>query len=130
MACSLRRAPQRSSSRTASYWAWTWQEVGASILQAKRLHWLSSLREMATHVRIARTAGNEPTYLSHFKQLWTACFRNFRRTAAPGDRIYFTPELLAPDIYYARTFPNNDGVPVEESDRWEQSLILKQTAED
>jgi hypothetical protein len=81
-------------------------------------------------VGIDLSAGNEPTYVSHFKQLWTACFRNFRRAAATGDRIYFTPELLAPDIYYARTFATRDGVPVEESDRWEQSLILKQIAED
>jgi hypothetical protein len=81
-------------------------------------------------VGIDPSVGNEPTYVSHFKQLWTACFRNFRRTAGPGDRIYVTPELLAPDIYYARTFLNRDGVPVEESDRWEQSLMLKQIAED
>jgi hypothetical protein len=39
------------------------------------------------------------------------------------------PELLAPRIYYARTFRNAEGVPIEESDRWEQSLLLKQIAE-
>ena len=81
-------------------------------------------------VGIDPNSAAEPLYLKHFKQLWTACFRNFRHTAATGDRIYFTPELLAPDIYYARTFPNSDGLPVEESDRWEQSLILKRIAED
>jgi len=59
-------------------------------------------------------------YVEHFRQLWTETFR-----AAPENHICFTPELLAPDIYYARTF---DGV--EESDRWEQSLILKRIAQE
>jgi hypothetical protein len=65
----------------------------------------------------------EPVYVTHFKQLWTECFR---RSGAP---IYFAPELLAPDIFYARTFPNGSGEMVEESDRWEQSLLLKRMAE-
>ena len=30
---------------------------------------------------------------------------------------------------HARTFRNAEGVPIEESDRWEQSLLLKQIAE-
>ena len=60
----------------------------------------------------------EPEYITHFRQLWTACFRH-------GAEI-FAPELLASKIYYARTLP--DGT--EESDRWEQSLILKHMAEE
>ena len=72
----------------------------------------------------------DATYVEHFKQLWTAAFRHFLRLAQPGEVIYFAPELLAPDIYYARTFPDRDGVAVEESDRWEQSLVLKKMAED
>lgn len=68
-------------------------------------------------VRIDPDQDPEPEYVSHFRQLWTACFRY-------GARI-FAPELLAPSIYYARTLP--DGT--EESDRWEQSLVLKQIAE-
>ncbi len=66
----------------------------------------------------------QPAYVEHFRQLWTASFRGFLATALPQDHICFTPELLAPDIYYARTFRN-----AEESDRWEQSLLLKQIAE-
>jgi hypothetical protein len=81
-------------------------------------------------VRIDADASPEPVYVVHFKQLWTAAFRHFLRTALPGDSIYFAPELLAPEIYYARTFPNSEGVPVEESNRWEQSLVLKQIAEE
>jgi len=80
-------------------------------------------------VRVEANPANELPYLGHFKQIWTACFRGFLRTAGSGDCIYFVPELLAPRIYYARTFRNAEGVPIEESDRWEQSLLLKQIAE-
>ncbi len=75
-------------------------------------------------VAIDPDAPAQPTYVKHFEQLWTSCFREFLRTAQPGEWIGFTPELLAPEIYYARTFENK-----EESDRWQQSLILKQMAE-
>lgn len=64
-----------------------------------------------------------PPYIEHFRQLWRASFEGFRRSCE-GKFICFTPELLAPDIYYARTFAN-----IEESDRWQQSLILKEIAE-
>jgi hypothetical protein len=74
-------------------------------------------------VRVDPNAQMEPIYVTHFKQLWTACFRHCRNS------IYFAPELLAPDIFYARTFPNAEGELVEESDRWEQSLILKRIVE-
>jgi len=73
-------------------------------------------------VRIDTNATEPPLYVQHFKRLWSLCFRS-------GGRIYFTPELLAPDIFYARTFPNGDSIAAEESDRWEQSLLLKQIAE-
>ncbi len=73
-------------------------------------------------VRVDPNQDPEPEYVTHFRQLWTACFRY-------GARI-FAPELLAPRIYYARSFPGPDGNPVEESDRWEQSLILKRIAEE
>jgi hypothetical protein len=69
-------------------------------------------------------------YVGHFRQLWRACFRGFLASAKPGDTICFTPELLAPEIYYARTFPNRAGVAQEESNRWSQSLVLKKIAEE
>jgi hypothetical protein len=65
-----------------------------------------------------------PLYVDHFRRLWTEPFRGFLRNASPNDSICFTPELLGPEIYYARTFGSQ-----EESDRWEQSLILKEIAE-
>ena len=89
-------------------------------------------------VRIEPVPAEEPVYVGHFRQLWTTCFRGFLRTARPHDYICFTPELLAPDIYYARTISagaistsavlTSDG-PVEESDRWQQSLLLNQIAQ-
>jgi hypothetical protein len=67
---------------------------------------------------------DQPSYVEHFKQLWIASFKGFLRDAQRQSHICFTPELLAPEIYYARTFNN-----AEESDRWRQSLILKEIAE-
>lgn len=69
-------------------------------------------------------------YVDHFKQLWTAAFRHFLQSAQAGEWICFAPELLAPDIYYARTVPAASGESIEESDRWEQSLLLKRMAEE
>jgi hypothetical protein len=63
------------------------------------------------------------SYVEHFKQLWTASFRAFLQ-AGEGERMYFAPELLGPDIYYARTFGDR-----EESNRWEEALLLKEIAE-
>ncbi len=75
-------------------------------------------------VAIPGLASKQPTYVDHFRQLWTAAFCGFIRSTDGAPFICFTPELLAPEIYYARTF---DGV--EESDRWEQSLLLTRIAE-
>ena len=75
---------------------------------------------------------NDPApYVAHFRTLWKRSFEAFLRavpspTTDPAPQqsfITFTPELLAPDIYYARTFRG-----AEESDRWQQSLLLAQIA--
>jgi hypothetical protein len=66
--------------------------------------------------------GAEPAYVGHFRALWTAAFRGFIESGE-GSTMCFAPELLAPGIYYARTFGG-----VEESDRWEQSLLLNEIA--
>jgi hypothetical protein len=75
-------------------------------------------------VAVDPDAPEKPPYEQHFEQLWTSCFCEFLRRAQPDEHICFTPELLAPRIYYARTFADR-----EESDRWQQSLILKRIAE-
>jgi hypothetical protein len=81
-------------------------------------------------VRIEEHPDTGEPYVAHFKQLWTACFGSFLASAAAGDYICFTPELLAPEIYYARTFVNGANRREEESDRWQQSLLLKRIAEE
>jgi hypothetical protein len=63
-------------------------------------------------------------YVRHFEQLWIACFRQYLGAGDAGDSIIFAPELLAPDIYYARTFDGR-----EETDRWQEMLLLKGMAE-
>jgi hypothetical protein len=80
-------------------------------------------------VAVDGSAAEQPNYVQHFEQLWTASFRGFLRSAQPHDFICFTPELLAPKIFYARTFRTSQGVAVEESDRWEQSLVLNRIAQ-
>ena len=63
------------------------------------------------------------TYLAHFEQLWTACFRSYIESAEAETVFYFAPELLSAEIYYARTINGE-----EECDRWQESLLLNQIA--
>ncbi len=63
-------------------------------------------------------------FVAHFREFWTRSFRGFLTHAQPGDVIPFTPELLRPAINYARTFRMPDGTVREETDRWEQALVL------
>lgn len=63
-------------------------------------------------------------YVAHFRTMWTECFAAYLRYPAKQQPfITFAAELLAPGIYYARTFNG-----AEESDRWEQSLVLANIA--
>jgi sugar phosphate isomerase/epimerase len=62
-------------------------------------------------------------YVAHFRALWTEAFAGFIARRPATDAICFAPELLAPLIYYARVFEGG-----EESDRWEQSLVLVRIA--
>jgi hypothetical protein len=70
---------------------------------------------------------NDPApYVAHFRGMWTTSFTAFLRDPAPQQPfITFAAELLAPEIYYARTFHG-----AEESDRWRQSLLLCEIARD
>ena len=52
----------------------------------------------------------------------------FLQSAQSGDVISFNPELLAPEIYYARTLSDAAGNVVEEGDRWQQSLLYSKIA--
>jgi hypothetical protein len=67
--------------------------------------------------------------VDHFRDMWVRAFNGFLTHAGPGDIIVFTPELLQPEIFYARTLPGPDGKPVEEGNRWQQALVYKRIAE-
>jgi hypothetical protein len=74
--------------------------------------------------------GSGRTYVDHFKDMWTRCFKGFLKSARPGDYICFAPELLPPKIYYARTIKGADGVEREECDRWQQALVYTRIAKE
>jgi hypothetical protein len=75
-------------------------------------------------IQVRISEGDDSSYVAHFRSLWTKCFEAFLRTPSRPQRfIPFATELLAPDIFYARTFNG-----AEESDRWQQSLLLAQIA--
>lgn len=62
-------------------------------------------------------------YVQHFRRLWIEIFRAYLTQPEGPPFFCFAAELLAPDIYYARVFKG-----AEESDRWQQSLVLTEIA--
>jgi hypothetical protein len=75
-------------------------------------------------MQVAIAENDASHYVGHFRTLWTRSFAAYLRDPAPQQPfVTFTPELLAPEIYYARTFGG-----AEESDRWQQSLLLTRIA--
>jgi hypothetical protein len=63
--------------------------------------------------------------VGHFRTLWTESFSGFLKRDAQQGSICFTPELLGPEYNYARLCSGR-----EESDRWQQSLVLVRIAEE
>jgi sugar phosphate isomerase/epimerase len=74
-------------------------------------------------VNIGDGSTDEQAYVAHFRALWTEAFAGFLARRPESDSICFAPELLASSIYYARMFEGR-----EESNRWEQSLVLVRIA--
>ena len=75
-------------------------------------------------MQVALVEDDPAPYVAHFRRMWTQCFVAYLRDPAPQQSfIPFTAELLAPDIFYARTFRG-----AEESDRWARSLLLTRIA--
>jgi sugar phosphate isomerase/epimerase len=68
-------------------------------------------------------AALELPFVKHFRSIWEEVFRAYLRRKTPVSPFCFTVELLASDIYYAREFSGK-----EESDRWEQSLVVTEIA--
>ncbi|NJL28934.1 MAG: hypothetical protein HC897_14115 [Thermoanaerobaculia bacterium] len=55
--------------------------------------------------------------------MWSKLFQFFKQQAGQGDYLVFAPEILHPGINYARLFPDPNGTLVEETDRWQQTLL-------
>jgi len=62
-------------------------------------------------------------HINHFRALWKETFRQFFKNDL-HHQIVFCPELL-PAPGYAQIFQDKNGQWIENSDRWEQSLLLK-----
>lgn len=74
-------------------------------------------------IQVGIADGRYAKAVDHFREMWTRSMVGFLRTAEPGDYLCFTPELLGPDIYYARLFPTAEGEWREESDRWQEAQL-------
>jgi len=68
-------------------------------------------------------AALELPFVKHFNRLWKEVFGVYLRRQDSPRPFCFTVELLASDIYYAREFSGH-----EESDRWQQSLVVTEIA--
>jgi hypothetical protein len=72
--------------------------------------------------------------LVHFRALWTRAMVGFLEHAhedpvpPPRLELGFAPELLPPEVGYARLVPGTGGELREEGDRWTQSLVLADIA--
>ena len=82
----------------------------------------------SSHIQVPLADPTMPTAVTHFRTMWTRSMKGFLKTAKPGDYIIFAPELLHPEINYARTFINAAGQRVEESDRWLDAIAYAQIA--
>ncbi len=63
-------------------------------------------------------------YLEHFESLWLLAMKGFIKRFSPGSTLPFAIELLSPRIFYGREFTLASGERREESDRWQQGLLL------
>jgi hypothetical protein len=68
-------------------------------------------------------------FVVHFETMWIRSMQGFLKTAQPGDFMCFNPELLPSGNNYARLFEVKNGDWREESDRWQQALLMSDIAE-
>ena len=64
--------------------------------------------------------GNPPSYVAHFRHMWSAIFEAVSGTAGAPSELPVVVELLPASAHYARTI-QVDGVVQEVADRWEQA---------
>lgn len=129
----VKKFPEIRFNGDFSHW-YTGHEMVYGSLFERKLEFLQPVfdRVRFIHARIGNPGciqvdigdGTNQTYVEHFKEMWTRSFIGFLNSAKAGDYICFTPELLGSSIYYARKFKNAPGEWVEESDRWQQALVL------
>lgn len=67
-------------------------------------------------------------FLADHREIWTRAMQGFLSSAKPGDYLVLAPEILSPQIYYARQFTMPDGSLKEESDRYAQALVYAKIA--
>ncbi len=82
----------------------------------------------SSQIQVALAHPSMTTAMGHFRQAWTLAFAGFLHHARPGDFLSFNPELLHPEINYARSFKDASGQWVEDSDRWQDALALTAVA--
>ena len=128
----LKRFPELEFNGDFSHWY-----TGSEMVYGGFAHKLEFIQPVVERVRflhgrignpgcmqVAITADDPAPYVAHFREMWTRCFVAYLGATEPKQKfIAFTPELLAPGIFYARTFQDT-----EESDRWEQSQLLLRIA--
>ena len=89
----------------------------------ERVHAIHGRISNGEQVQVDCGDGSTP-WARFFVQLWAEAMRSWRRHAGPGDILPFSSELGPPR--YAITTP--DGL--EFSDRWEQSLLMRDLAQE
>jgi hypothetical protein len=67
-------------------------------------------------------------WLRQWEEILTRVFTTFRRVMPPDSVLPVAPELLPAANGYAREIPGPDGTLREESDRWQQALVLTHLA--
>lgn len=75
-------------------------------------------------IQIPVDPGEQTSDVAVFKRFWVQSFAGFLADAGAGETMGFYPELLPAAFDFARLIPGPDGVPREETDRWQQALLL------
>ena len=68
-------------------------------------------------------------WFGHWREIWTRLFATIKANAPANTVISFAPELLPPMRGYARDILGADGIRHEESERWQQTLVLRDVAQ-
>ena len=63
-------------------------------------------------------------FMAQFSDMWQRCAAGFCAHAPQGAVLPFLPELILAAGYYARAYPDASGEMREESDRYQQALVL------